>query len=85
MKYIKISDGFAVDKKTAWIGWVQEEPAYEKTEGFLWLRVTIKEDTKFFFEFGDKKHTFTIACDTKEQALKEWERVLKLINDNYET
>lgn len=84
MKYIKIHDGFAVDKKTAWIGSVTKEELTFRSLSWR-LRVTIKENVKFFFKFGDKKETVTITCDTKEQALKEWDRVLKLINDNYET
>ena len=85
MKYIKVCDGFAIDTKTAWISHIQEKPEYTKTQGFLWLRITIQESAKFFFEFGDKKQDLTISCDTKEEAIEEWEKVLKLINDNYET
>jgi hypothetical protein len=80
-KYIKVLDGFAINRKTAWIGHIQEEPACEKTEGFLWLRVTIKENTKYFFDFGDDKQDFRTTCDTGEEALKEWERVFSLINE----
>lgn len=85
MKYIKIWDGFVIDKKTAWIGHIEEEPDCEETKGFLWPRIIVKENPKFFFKIGDNKQSFTATCNTKEEALKEWERVLKLINDNYET
>ena len=80
-KYIKVRNGFAVNRKTAWIGHIQEEPAYERTEGFLWLRVTIKKNAKYFFYFGDNKQEFKKTCDTKEEALKEWEKVFSLINE----
>ena len=79
-KYIKILDGFAVNRKTAWIGHVQKEPAYERIGGFLWFTVTTKKNDSYFFEFGDKKQLFTNTCDTEEEALKEWEEVLLLIN-----
>ena len=80
-KYIKVHNGFAVNRKTAWIGHIREEPAYERTEGFLWLRVTIKENAKYFFDFGDDKQNLKTTCNTKEKALKEWEKVFSLINE----
>ena len=77
MKYIKIHDGFAINSKTAWIGYVQQR---RKRNGSLW-----SEDVEFFFCFGDERESFTLICDTREEALKAWEEALKLINDNYET
>ena len=76
-KYIKILDGFAINRKTAWIGHVQKE----RTEGFLWFTVKTKKNDSYFFEFGDKKQSFTNTYDTEEEALKEWEEVLLLINE----
>ena len=82
VKYVKISDGFAINIKEAWIGYVQENPEIEVITRFLFsVKKTIKEDTKYFFNFGDKKQSLTITSDSKEEALKEWERVLNIINE----
>lgn len=84
MKYIKILEGIAINKKTAWIGHIEEKPECEEIQGFLWTRIFIKENAKFFFKFGDKRQSFTTTCEAKEKVIEEWERVLKLINDNNE-
>jgi len=80
-KYIKVKDGFAISRKTAWIGYIEEEPEYEITQRFLWTIRIIKENPKYFFKFGDAKQEFTTTCDTKEEALEEWEILLNLINE----
>jgi len=82
-KYIKVQNcaGFAINKKEAWIGHVQEKPEIEIMQGFLWTTRIIKEDAKYFFEFGDAKQEFTTTYDTKEEALKDWEILLNLINE----
>jgi len=81
-KYIKVMDGFAISRKTAWIGHIEEEPEYEIQQWlFLWTRAIIKENAKYFFSFGDAKQEFTTTCNTKEEALEEWEKLLNLINE----
>jgi hypothetical protein len=83
VKYIKVQNGFAINKKEAWIGHVQEEPEIEIIRNFLFsAKKIIKEDTKYFFDFGDKKQTLTITCSSKEEALKEWEKVFNIINEH---
>jgi hypothetical protein len=82
-KYIKVQNGIAINRKEAWIGQVQEEPKIEIIQGFLFFaKRTIKEDAKYFFEFGDKKQILTATCSSKEEALKEWEKVLNIINEH---
>jgi hypothetical protein len=75
-------DGFAISRKTAWIGHIEEEPKYEIQQWFFWTTRIIKENAKYFFKFGDAKQEFTTTCNTKEEALEEWERVLCLINES---
>jgi len=82
VKYIKVQDGLAINKKEAWIGQVQEKPEIEIIEGFLWTTRIIKEDAKYFFEFGDAKQEFITTCDTKEKALENWEKLLNIINEH---
>jgi hypothetical protein len=82
VKYVKISDGFAINIKEAWIDNVQEKPEIEViTRFFFSAKKTIKEDTKYFFNFGDKKQSLTITSNSKEEALKEWEIIFNIINE----
>jgi hypothetical protein len=78
-KYIKTSDGFAININEAWIAHVKEEPEIEVTRGFFSSKERIVK-TKYSFDFGDNRQHLEITCDTKEEALKEWERVFSLIN-----
>ena len=44
-KYIKVKAGFAISRKTAWIGCIQEELAHETIKGFICTTKTIKESS----------------------------------------